>query len=155
MRPICPGGGSREWAPPAYGAARHHTGAVRATGVAHTLTLVAHRDCTLSVRQGKSVVPLQLRLPVACTDSMAALLKGHAGDGKQYVVADYLCLIAHAKESNTWSFLVYSESTTFKTLKSLARMTGLDAGVPLEVHNEFDGWLDKYRRRQEQGQLGG
>ena len=30
-------------------------------------------------------------------------------------------LIVHAKASNTWSSLVYSESTSFKTLKSLAK----------------------------------
>ena len=81
--------------------------------------------------------------------------QGHAGHGKTYVVAQYLCLIGHAKISNTWSFLVYSEQTSFKTLKSLARLTGLDAGVPIEVHNAVDEWLEKYRRRQEQGQLGG
>ena len=58
------------------------------------------------------------------------------------MVANYSCLIAHTKASNMWSFLVYSESTAFKTLRSLARMTGLDVGVSLEVHNEVDGWLD-------------
>ena len=67
----------------------------------------------------------------------------------------YLCLVGHAKASNTWSFLVYSEQTSFKTLKSLARLTGLDAGVPMEVHNAVDDWLEKYHKRQEQGQLGG
>ena len=71
------------------------------------------------------------------------------------MVANYLCLIAHAKASNTWSFLVYSESTAFKTLKSLARMTGSDTSVPLEVHDEVYGWLDEYRKRKEQGQLRG
>ena len=86
---------------------------------------------------------------------MALLSKGHAGHGKQYVVADFLCLIAHAKASHTWSFLVYNESTDFKTLKCLVRMMGFDAGVPLEVQNKVDGWLEKYRRRQEQGELGG
>ena len=110
-------------------------------------------DCTLGARKGKSVVPLQLCLAMACTNSMAALRKGHAGHGKQHVVSDYLCLIAHTKASNTWSFLVYSESTAFKTLKSMARMMGLDASIPLEVHTEVDGWLDKYRKRQQQGQL--
>ena len=71
------------------------------------------------------------------------------------MVAEYLCLVGHAKASNTWSFLVYSEQTSFKTLKSPARLTGLDAGVPMEVHNAVDDWLEKYRKRQEQSQLGG
>ena len=114
-----------------------------------------YRDCTLTVRKGKAATALQLRLPVACTDSLAELPQGHAGHGKTYVVAEYLCLVGHAKASNTWSFLVYSEQTSFKTLKSLARLTGLDAGVPIEVHNAVDDWLEKYRKRQEQGQLGG
>ena len=114
-----------------------------------------YRDCTRSVRKGKAATALQLRLPVACTDSLAELPQGHAGHGKTYVVAEYLCLVGHAKASNTWSFLVYSEQTSFKTLKSLARLTGLDAGVPIEVHNAVDDWLEKYRKRQEQGQLGG
>ena len=48
------------------------------------------------------------------------------------MVADDFCLIAHAKASNTRSFLVYSESTTFKTPNTLASMTGLDVGVPLD-----------------------
>ena len=47
------------------------------------------------------------------------------------------------------------EQTSFKTLKSLARLTGLDAGVPIQVQNAVDEWLEKYRKRQEQGQLGG
>ena len=114
-----------------------------------------YRDCTLTVQKGKAATALQLRLPVACTDSLAELPQGHAGHGKTYVVAEYLCLVGHAKASNTWSFLVYSEQTSFKTLKSLARLTGLDAGVPIEVHNAVDDWLEKYRKRQEQGQLGG
>ena len=98
---------------------------------------------------------LQLRLPVACTDSLAELPQGHAGHGKTYVVAEYLCLVGHAKASNTWWFLVYNQQTSFKTLKSLARLTGLDAGVPIEVHNAVYDWREKYRKRQEQGQLGG
>ena len=114
-----------------------------------------YRDCTLTVRKGKAATALQLQLPVACTDSMAELPQGHAGHGKRYVVAQYLCLVGHAKASNTWSFLVYSEQTSFKTLKSLARLTGLDAGVPIEVQNAVDQWLEKYRKRQEEGQLGG
>ena len=113
-----------------------------------------YRHCTLTVRKGKAATALQLRLPVACTDRLAELPQGHAGHGKTYVVAEYLCLVDHAKASNTWSFLVYSEQTSFKTLKSLARLTGLDAGVPMEVHNAVDDWLEKYRKRQEQGQLG-
>ena len=108
-----------------------------------------YRDCTLTVRKGKAATALQLRLPVACTDSLAELPQGHAGHGKTYVVAEYLCLVGHAKASNTWSFLVYSEQTSFKRLKSLARLTGLDAGVPIEVHNAVDDWLEKYRKRQE------
>ena len=32
---------------------------------------------------------------------------------------------------------------------------GLDAGVPIEVHNAVDDWVEKYRKRQEQGQLCG
>ena len=114
-----------------------------------------YRDCTLTVRKGKAATALQLRLPVACTDSLAELPQAHAGHGKTYVVAEYLCLVGHAKASNTWLFLVYSEQTSFKTLKSLARLTGLDAGVPMEVHNAVDDWLEKYRKRHEQGQLGG
>ena len=114
-----------------------------------------YRDCTLTVRKGKAATALQLRLPVAYTDSLAELPQGHAGHGKTYVVADYLCLVGHAKASNTWSFLVYSEQTGFKTLKSLARLTVWDAGVPMVVHNAVDDWLEKYRKRQEQGQLGG
>ena len=85
----------------------------------------------------------------------SGMSQGHAGHGKTYVVAQYLCLVGHAKASNTWSFLVYSEQTSFKTLKSLARLTGLDAGVPIEVQNAVDEWLEKYRKRQEQGQLAG
>ena len=114
-----------------------------------------YRDCTLTVRKGKAATALQLRLPVACTDSMAELPQGHARHGKTYVVAEYLCLVGHAKATNTWSFLVYREQTSFKTVKSLARLTGLDAGVPIEVHNAVEDWLEKYRKRQEQGQLGG
>ena len=71
------------------------------------------------------------------------------------MVAQYLCLVSHAKASNTWSFLVYSEHTSFKTLKTLARLTGLDAGVPIEVKHAVDEWLEKYRKREGQGQLGG
>ena len=71
------------------------------------------------------------------------------------MVAQYLCLVGHAKASNTWSFLVYREQTSFKSSKSLARLTGLDAGVPIEVQDVVDEWLEKYRKRQEQGQLGG
>ena len=112
-------------------------------------------DCTLTVRKGKGATALQLRLPVACTDSLAELPQGHEGHGKTYVVAEYLCLVGHAKASNTWSFLVYSEQTSFKTLRRLARLTGLDADVPIEVHNAVDDWLEKYGKRQEQGQLGG
>ena len=114
-----------------------------------------YRDCTLTVGKGKAATALQLRLPVACMDSLAELPQGHAGHGKAYVVAEYLCLVGHAKASNTWSFLVSSEQTSFKTLKSLARLTGLDAGVPMEVHNAVDHWLEKYRKWQEQGQLCG
>ena len=114
-----------------------------------------YRDCTLTARKRKAATTLQLRLPVACTDSLAELPEGHARHGKTYVVAEYLCLVGHAKASNTWSFLVYSEQTSFKTLKSLARLMGLDAGVPMEVHNAVDDWLEKYRKRQEQVQLGG
>ena len=77
-----------------------------------------YRDCTLTVRKGKAATALQLRLPVACTDSVAKLPQGHAGHGKTYVVAQYLCLVGHAKASNTWSFLVYSEQTSFKTLSA-------------------------------------
>ena len=29
--------------------------------------------------------------------------------------------------------------------KSPARTTGFDAGIPLEVHNEVDGWLASRR----------
>ena len=83
-----------------------------------------------SVPHGTLVTPLLLRLPAACNDNMAELPRRHAGHGKQYVVAQYLCLIAHAKASNTWPFLVYSDRTGFKTLNSLARLTGLDAGAP-------------------------
>ena len=114
-----------------------------------------YRDCTMTVRKGKAATALQLRLPVVCTDILAELPQGHAGHGKMYVVAEYLCLVAHAKASNTWSFLVYSEQTSFNTLKSLARLTCLHAGVPIEVHNAVDDWLEKYRKRQEQRQLGG
>ena len=113
------------------------------------------RDCTLTVRKGKAATALQLRLPLACADSLAELPQGHAGHGKMYVVAQNLCLVGHAKASNTWSFLVYSEQTSFKTLKSLARLTGSGAGFPIEVQNAVDEWLEKYRKRQEQGQLGG
>ena len=59
------------------------------------------------------------------------------GHGKTYVVAQYLCLVGHAKASNTCSFLVYSEETSFKTLKSLARLTGLDAGVPFRCRTRL------------------
>ena len=114
-----------------------------------------YRDCTLTVRKGKAATALQLRLPVACTDSLAELPQGHAGHGKAYVVAQYLCLVGHAKAGNTCSFLVHSEHTSFKTPKRPARLTRLDAGVPIEVQDAFDGWLEKYRKRQEQGQLGG
>ena len=110
---------------------------------------------TLTSTDMHSPVTLQLRLPVACTDSLAELPQGHAGHGKTYVAAEYLCLVGHAKASNTWSVLVYSEQTSFKTLKSLARLTGLDAGVPMEMHNAVDDWLKKYRKRQEQGPFGG
>ena len=41
-----------------------------------------YNDCTLSVRSGKSVVPLRVCLPVACADSMATIPRGHAGDAK-------------------------------------------------------------------------
>ena len=92
---------------------------------------------------------------MACTDSLAELPPGHAGHGKTYVVAECLCLAGPAKASNTWSFLVYSEQTSFKTLKSLARLTGSDASVRSEVQNAVDDWLEKYRKRQEQGQSGG
>ena len=34
-------------------------------------------------------------------------------------------------------------------------MMGFAAGLPWEVQNEVGGWLEKYRMRQEQGQLGG
>ena len=71
------------------------------------------------------------------------------------MVAQYLCLVGHDKASNTLSCLVYSEQTGFKTLKSLTRLTGLDAGVPIKVQDTVDEWLEKYRKRQEQGQLGG
>ena len=57
--------------------------------------------------------------------------------------------------SNAWSFLVYSEQTSFKTLKSLARLTGLDVGVPIEVQDAVDEWLEKYRKRQEHSQFSG
>ena len=77
------------------------------------------------------------------------------GHGKTYVVAQYLCLVGQAKASNTSSFLVYSEQTSFKTPKSLARLTGFDAGVPIEMQDAVDEWLEKYRKRQEQGQLVG
>ena len=109
----------------------------------------------MTVRKGKAATALQLRLPVAYTDNLAELPQGHAGHGKTYVVVQYLCLVGHAKASNTWSFLVYSEQTSFKTLKSLARLTGLDAGVPIEVQDAVDEWPEKYRKRQGQGQLGG
>ena len=92
---------------------------------------------------------------MACTDSLAELPQGHAGHGKTYVVARYLCLVGHAKGSNTWFFLVYRGQTSFKTLNSLARLTGLDSGVPIEVQDAVDEWLVNYRKRQEQGQLGG
>ena len=114
-----------------------------------------YHDCTLTVRKGKAATALQLRLPVACTDSLAELPQGHAGHGKTYVVAHPLCLVGHAKASNTWSLLVYSEHTCFKTLKGLASLTGLDAGVAIEVHDAPNEWFEKYRKRQEQGQLGG
>ena len=114
-----------------------------------------YRDCTLTVRKGKATTALQLRLLVACTDSLAELPQGHARHGKTYVVVQYLCLVGHAKASNTWSFLVYSEQSSFKTRKSLARLTDLDAGVPIEVQDAVDEWLEKYHKRQEQGQLGG
>ena len=71
------------------------------------------------------------------------------------MVAQYLYLVGHTKTSNTWSFLVYSQPTSFKTLKRLARLTGLDAGVPIEVQDAVDEWLQKYRKQQEQGQLAG
>ena len=32
---------------------------------------------------------------------------------------------------------------------------GLDAGVPIEVQDAVDEWLEKYRKRHEQGQFGG
>ena len=54
-----------------------------------------------------------------------------------------------------WFLLVYSESTTFKTLKSVTRVTGFNAGMRLEVQNEVERWLEKNRKRQERGQLGG
>ena len=104
-----------------------------------------YRHCTLTVRKGKAAAALQLRLPVACTGSLAELPQGHAGHGRTYVVAQYLCLVGHAKARNTWSFLVYSEQTSFKTPKSVARVTGLDAGVPIEVQDAVDEWLGKYR----------
>ena len=113
-----------------------------------------YRDYTLTVRKGKAATALQLRLPVACTNSLAERPHGHAGHGKMYVVAQYLCLVGHAKANNTWTFLVYSEETSFKTPKSLARLTGLDAVVPIEV-DAVDEWLEKYGKRQEQGQFGG
>ena len=50
---------------------------------------------------------------------------------------------------------MYSEQTSFKTLKSVARVTGLDAAVPIEVQVAVHDWLEKYQKRQEQGQLGG
>ena len=108
-----------------------------------------YRDCTLTVWKGKAATALQLRLPGACEDSLAEPPQGPAGHGKMYVVAQYLCLVGHAKASNTWSFLVYSRQTTFKTKKSLARLTVWDAGVPIEVQDAFDEWLEKYRKRQE------
>ena len=104
-----------------------------------------YRNCTLTVRKGKAATALQLRLPVACTDSLGELPQGHAGNGKTYVVAQYFCLVGHTKASDTWSLLVYSEQTTFKTLKSLARLTGLDAGVLSEVQDAADELLEKYR----------
>ena len=97
-----------------------------------------YRDCTITFRKEKAATALQLQLPVACTDSLAELPQGHARHGKTYVVAQYLCLVGHAKASNTWSFLVYSEQTSFKTLKSLARRMCLDAGVPIEVQDVVD-----------------
>ena len=51
------------------------------------------------------------------------------------MVVEFLCLIAHAKASNMWSSMLCNDSTTFKTLKSLARLMSLNAGVPMEVHN--------------------
>ena len=110
-------------------------------------------DCTPSVPKGKPATALQLRLPVACTDSLAELPQGHAGHGKTYVVAQYLCLVGHAKASNTWSFLVYSEQPSFKTLKTSAKLTGWHAGVPIEVQDAIDDSLEKYRKRQEHGHL--
>ena len=58
------------------------------------------------------------------------------------------------KGSNTWFFLVYIEQTSFKTLKSLRRLTGLDPGVRIEAQDGVDEWLEKYCKRQEEGQLG-
>ena len=106
-----------------------------------------YRDYTLTVRKGKTATALLPWLPLACTDSLADLPQGHAGHGKTYVVAQYLCLVGHAKANNTWSFLVYSEHTSFKTLESLARLMGLDAGVPIEVQDAVEAWLEKYKNR--------
>ena len=103
------------------------------------------RDCTPTVRKGKAATPLQLLLRVACTDSLAELPRGHAGHGKRYVVAQYLCLVGHAKANNTWSLLVYSEQT--RTLVSLARLTDLDGSVPIEVQDAVEEWLEQYRKR--------
>ena len=66
-----------------------------------------------------------------------------------------MCLVGHAKASNTWSLLVYSDHTRFKALKSPAKLTGLDASVPIEVQDAVHEWLEKYRKWQEEGQLGG
>ena len=63
-------------------------------------------DCTLTAPKGKAATALRLRLPVACTDSPAEVPQGHVGHGKTYMVAQYLCLVGHAKASITWSFLV-------------------------------------------------
>ena len=71
------------------------------------------------------------------------------------MVAHYLCLIAQAKASNMCSSLANNERTTFKTVKSLARMTDCDVSIALEVHNEVDGSLEKYRKQEEEGKLGG
>ena len=38
-----------------------------------------YRDCTRTVRKGKAATALQLRLPVACTDSLAELPHGACG----------------------------------------------------------------------------
>ena len=60
-----------------------------------------YRDCTLTVRKGKAATALQLRLPVACMDNVAELPHEHVGHGKTYVVAQYLCLVGHAKANDT------------------------------------------------------